>query len=294
MAKVGADEFGYMLADILKQNNVETSGVKFDLNARNALAFVTLSADREHEFLFSLNPSANMLLQESDLDENLIKSLIDEPCKSAHLTALKIAKEFGCILSYDPDLRLVLWPSGKAARICPWPLPLNSVVASITSTTGLCRSSINATTNICHYVEDQEVGIGYKGGEKVVLDHEKYMREEKKLLGFFDSVVYNVLDGKVCTTVAFLLALVKMTPKLDIVVLQGVPLEQCKKNDDDEEEQDEAIFASGKMGWSTEEEKEIIKTSKGEIYASSVVVVSDDLLMIGHALSMLEAVVTIT
>ncbi|KAK7391107.1 hypothetical protein VNO78_19477 [Psophocarpus tetragonolobus] len=126
IGKVGADEFGYMLADILKQNNVETSGIKFDLNARTALAFVTLRADGEREFLFFRNPSADMFLQESDLDENLIKkakifhygsiSLIDEPCQSAHLAALKIAKESGCILSYDPNLRLALWPSAEAAR----------------------------------------------------------------------------------------------------------------------------------------------------------------------------------
>ncbi|XP_020210276.1 probable fructokinase-7 [Cajanus cajan] len=126
IGKVGADEFGYMLADILKQNNVETSGVKFDPNARTALAFVTLRADGEREFLFFRNPSADMLLQESELDKNLIKkakifhygsiSLIDEPCKTAHLAALRIAKESGCILSYDPNLRLALWPSAEAAR----------------------------------------------------------------------------------------------------------------------------------------------------------------------------------
>ncbi|KAI4347480.1 hypothetical protein L6164_008291 [Bauhinia variegata] len=126
VGKVGKDEFGYMLADILKQNNVDISGVRFDASARTALAFVTLRADGEREFLFFRNPSADMLLHESELDENIIKqarifhygsiSLIDEPCKSAHLAALKIAKNSGCILSYDPNLRLPLWPSAEAAR----------------------------------------------------------------------------------------------------------------------------------------------------------------------------------
>jgi len=64
-----------MLVDILKKNNVETSGMKFDPNARTALAFVTLRADGEREFLFFRNPSADMLLQESELDENLIKKV---------------------------------------------------------------------------------------------------------------------------------------------------------------------------------------------------------------------------
>ena len=43
-------------------------------------------------------------------------SLIDEPCKSAHLAAMSIAKNSGSILSYDPNLRLALWPSAEAAR----------------------------------------------------------------------------------------------------------------------------------------------------------------------------------
>lgn len=43
-------------------------------------------------------------------------SLINEPCKSAHLAAMDIAKRAGCILSYDPNLRLPLWPSANAAR----------------------------------------------------------------------------------------------------------------------------------------------------------------------------------
>ncbi|XP_059667014.1 probable fructokinase-7 [Cornus florida] len=126
IGKVGKDEFGYMLADILKQNNVNNSGMRFDLNARTALAFVTLRADGEREFLFFRNPSADMLLHESELHFDLIKqakifhygsiSLIEEPCRSAHLAAMAFAKKYGTILSYDPNLRLPLWPSADAAR----------------------------------------------------------------------------------------------------------------------------------------------------------------------------------
>lgn len=74
-SQVGDDEFGYMLADILKQNNVNNSGMRFDTTARTALAFVTLRADGEREFLFFRNPSADMLLHESELDISLIKQV---------------------------------------------------------------------------------------------------------------------------------------------------------------------------------------------------------------------------
>ena len=43
-------------------------------------------------------------------------SLIKEPCKSAHIAAAKAAKEAGVVLSYDPNLRLPLWPSSESAR----------------------------------------------------------------------------------------------------------------------------------------------------------------------------------
>ncbi|KAK0598777.1 hypothetical protein LWI29_037891 [Acer saccharum] len=126
IGKVGEDEFGYMLADILKENNVNSDGLRFDPGARTALAFVTLRSDGEREFMFYRNPSADMLLQEAELDLDLIRkakifhygsiSLITEPCKSAHIAAAKAAKEAGVVLSYDPNLRLPLWPSAEKAR----------------------------------------------------------------------------------------------------------------------------------------------------------------------------------
>ncbi|XP_075483885.1 putative fructokinase-7 [Primulina tabacum] len=126
IGKVGEDEFGRMLADILKNNNVDNSGLRFDPSARTALAFVTLRADGEREFMFYRNPSADMLLHESELDVNLVKkaaifhygsiSLIEEPSKSTQLAAIEIAKKSGSLISYDPNLRLPLWPSKEAAR----------------------------------------------------------------------------------------------------------------------------------------------------------------------------------
>ncbi|KZV17470.1 fructokinase [Dorcoceras hygrometricum] len=126
IGKVGEDEFGRMLADTLKTNNVDISGVRFDPHARTALAFVTLTADGEREFMFYRNPSADMRLHVSELDTDLVKkavifhcgsiSLIEEPSRSTQLAAIEIAKKSGSLLSYDPNLRLPLWPSEEAAR----------------------------------------------------------------------------------------------------------------------------------------------------------------------------------
>uniref|UniRef100_A0ACD6ANY5 Uncharacterized protein n=1 Tax=Avena sativa TaxID=4498 RepID=A0ACD6ANY5_AVESA len=126
IGKVGDDEFGYMLSDMLKENNVNNQGLLFDTHARTALAFVTLRSDGEREFMFFRNPSADMLLEEKELDLDLIRkakifhhgsiSLITEPCKTAHIAASKAAKDAGVLISYDPNLRLPLWSSADDAR----------------------------------------------------------------------------------------------------------------------------------------------------------------------------------
>ncbi|KAK7360639.1 hypothetical protein VNO77_02647 [Canavalia gladiata] len=80
-------------ADILKQNKVDAPGIKFDPKAGTVLALLHL-----------------------ELTASMISCLMDEPCKSAHLAALKMAKGSGYILSYDPNLRLALWPSDEAVQ----------------------------------------------------------------------------------------------------------------------------------------------------------------------------------
>ncbi|CAL5334174.1 probable fructokinase-4 [Camellia sinensis] len=125
VGKLGDNEFGHMLAGILKENGVSGDGILFDKGARTALAFVTLKADGERAFMFYQNPSADMLLTPDELNLELIRkakifhygsiSLIVEPCRSAHLKAMEVAKDAGALLSYDPNLRLPLWPSEKEA-----------------------------------------------------------------------------------------------------------------------------------------------------------------------------------
>nr|QWC93367.1 chloroplast fructokinase [Lilium davidii var. unicolor] len=126
IGKFGDDEFGHMLVDILKKNGVEDEGCLYDPHARTALAFVTLKKNGEREFMFYRNPSADMLLTEAELNLGLIRraaifhygsiSLITEPCRSAHLAAMRAAKAAGILCSYDPNVRLPLWPSEDAAR----------------------------------------------------------------------------------------------------------------------------------------------------------------------------------
>ena len=76
--------------------------------------------------MFYRHPGADMLLTPDEINADAIKaakllhygsiSLIDEPVRSASLQAVTIARDSGCLISYDPNLRLSLWPSEKDAR----------------------------------------------------------------------------------------------------------------------------------------------------------------------------------
>lgn len=67
-----------------------------------------------------------MMLCEGDLNEELIKackifhygslSMTDEVCEQATKSAIKLAKESGVLLSFDPNLREPLWRSLEEAK----------------------------------------------------------------------------------------------------------------------------------------------------------------------------------
>lgn len=126
MGQVGEDDFGHFLADTLAGAGVDTGGLRFSPAARTALAFVSLRADGERSFMFYRHPSADMLWRPEDVDVAYAAaarifhygsiSLIGEPSRGATLAALAAARRGGALISYDPNLRLALWPSPDAAR----------------------------------------------------------------------------------------------------------------------------------------------------------------------------------
>mgnify|MGYP001302812014 FL=1 len=126
MGKVGDDAFGHFLADTLAEAGVDVGPLRFSSEARTALAFVSLRSDGEREFMFYRHPSADMLFTPREVDMDAISraqllhfgsiSLIGEPSRSATLYAVDAARAAGGLVSYDPNLRLPLWPDADAAR----------------------------------------------------------------------------------------------------------------------------------------------------------------------------------
>ena len=126
MGKVGDDAFGHFLADTLAAAGVDVGPLRFSSEARTALAFVSLRSDGEREFMFYRHPSADMLFTPREVDMDAISrakllhfgsiSLIGEPSRSATLYAVDAARSAEGLVSYDPNLRLPLWPDADAAR----------------------------------------------------------------------------------------------------------------------------------------------------------------------------------
>ncbi len=134
LGKVGEDAFGHFLAQTLEKEGVDISELRYSQQARTMLAFVSLRADGERDFMFYRHPSADMLYAPEEVPESYIRqakafhfgsiSLISEPSRSATLRAVEIAVQAGLLVSYDPNLRLNLWESAEAARqglLLGWP-----------------------------------------------------------------------------------------------------------------------------------------------------------------------------
>lgn len=121
IGKVGNDGFGYQLKQAIEEQGIATRGLKMDDVVHTTLALVHTLADGDRDFSFYRKPGADMMLTADEIDRDLIKnsrifhfgtlSLTDEPVKTATKIALETAKEAGCVITFDPNLREPLWDS---------------------------------------------------------------------------------------------------------------------------------------------------------------------------------------
>ena len=126
IGKVGKDAFGEQLTKGLVETGISTEGLQYDTQVHTTLAVVHTYADGDRDFSFYRNPGADMMLRPEEVNADIIRnskifhfgslSMTDQPVRSAHLQALKIAEEAGCLRSYDPNLRPPLWPNLEVAK----------------------------------------------------------------------------------------------------------------------------------------------------------------------------------
>ena len=126
IGKVGKDIFGLKLKSVLEEVGIDTSNLIVDEDARTTLAFVQTFEDGDRDFSFYRNPGADMLLTADEVDGELVKSerlfhfgtlsMTHEGVREATKKAIRIAKENGAIVSFDPNLRPPLWKSLDDAK----------------------------------------------------------------------------------------------------------------------------------------------------------------------------------
>jgi fructokinase len=127
IGKVGNDIFGRLLRNTLVDLNINCDYLYIDNRANTTLAFVKNADNGERGFSFYRKPGADTLLQKSEIDVSLIRdcklfhygslSLTDDPAKTATKYAVTYAMDKGIMISFDPNLRMTLWPDPQTAKM---------------------------------------------------------------------------------------------------------------------------------------------------------------------------------
>lgn len=126
IGKVGKDMFGRQLRQAVESVGIDTRNLMEDEEVHTTLAFVHTFPDGDRDFSFYRNPGADMMLTKEEIQEDLIRnskvfhfgtlSSTHEGVREATRYAIDVAKEAGCLISFDPNLRPPLWNTLEDAR----------------------------------------------------------------------------------------------------------------------------------------------------------------------------------
>ena len=180
IGKVGADAFGDFLRETLAQNRVNTDSLIADATARTTLAFVATRSDGMKDITFYRHPGADIQLSPDELDTDAIQSaalfhygsvsLSHSPSREATLEAIKAAKTGGALLSYDANLRLMLWDDADDAKRWIWEvMPYADVVKISEEEWEFIMGDVSFATGAKRILEQQGaslvvITLGEKGG----------------------------------------------------------------------------------------------------------------------------------
>jgi len=125
-AKVGDDPFGHHLIELLETMGVNTSLMIKDPANFTTFAFVSLMNDGERDFYF--NRGADKELTIADLTTVHLNeygivhfgsatAFLPGPLQSTYIELLAEAKQAGCLISFDPNYRHLLFQNNNASFI---------------------------------------------------------------------------------------------------------------------------------------------------------------------------------
>lgn len=119
-SQVGPDHFGLHLRETLAATGVDVKTLALSTIHPTALAFVSLDTTGNRDFTFFRDNCADLSYEAHQLDVARFKpgailhfgsvDLVESPMKHAHEVAIKLAHQNRCFVTFDPNIRLPLWP----------------------------------------------------------------------------------------------------------------------------------------------------------------------------------------
>ena len=171
ITQLGRDPFGDVITRTLNEAGVDTSCISYTDEANTALAFVSHTTDGKSTYSFYRNPSADMLFDPTDITAEMFDdcyalhfcsvSLGDFPMKDAHRAAITIARRQGAIVSFDPNLRFMLWDDKDELKRVIWEFIPDSDIVKISDEE---LEFITGTSDI-----NEALPLLFVGGVKLVI-----------------------------------------------------------------------------------------------------------------------------
>lgn len=126
IGKVGQDAFGNILKNTIDEVGIDSTGLVFDKDVNTTLAFVNTDENGERSFSFYRKPGADMMLNVNEVDFDLIRntkifhfgtlSMTHEGVREATKAGIKEAQKENKLISFDPNLRPLLWDDLNNAK----------------------------------------------------------------------------------------------------------------------------------------------------------------------------------
>ncbi len=154
VCRIGDDEFGKSFLEMWRRENIDTSHVIVEKGSFTAVYFISIIDGGKHDFTYYRAASAASHLTPDDVDPDYVRrarifhtsgisQAISTTCRESIFKAVEIARKSKVLFSYDPNIRLKLWPVDVAREVVSYTLEIADIalpsMEDAKITTG-CRS----------------------------------------------------------------------------------------------------------------------------------------------------------
>lgn len=127
IGRTSDDAFGRWLRSLLEEEGINVEASVLDPSAQTRMAYVVTTSSGDRKLAeFSRIACADSKLQPNDLKQHLFASasvlhfgsisLIESPAQESTKKAVEMARANKMLVSYDPNVRISLWPSKETCR----------------------------------------------------------------------------------------------------------------------------------------------------------------------------------